>query len=504
MTNTISSAETRAAADEPALIAAVLPYARAQICSEGTGLMTTGGQADCFYFVEEGTLEVSYAAGQTPIVVALIGAGAFFGEIGFFDQLTRTRNVRALTETRLRCFDQAGMARLRSDDPSLYARFLEYVLRSVCGRFRQILADRGPLTAYAAMLTTGREHFKGLQQLPPDLLGSSGWLQINQELEAFKARIFDVAYRIQAEHGPDISPGLKAEGESVLDELFSRLCDAADFLEAQEHSELLWGYIFKELFPYLVRSRIFERAYYKPKGYAGDFFTIELIYRNQPDGDGKLGRLVDGFLLAEVPSRAVRGRRHLLHHNLDRLCRQRLDGNEKIRIMNLACGPCRELFDLITQQGYDHRIDALCIDIDAEALQFASQQISTQPHSASVRFMNENVIKWAIGRVKQDFGRQDIIYSSGLCDYLDRRIISAMIKRCHDHLKPGGALIIGNFAPTNPYRFLMDHLMYWRLIYRDARQLRDLFTDSPFGENVEILAEPEGVNLFAVATRPAG
>jgi extracellular factor (EF) 3-hydroxypalmitic acid methyl ester biosynthesis protein len=503
MENQVPLVEDATAIDEKALVAAVTPYAAHLICAEGSELIATGERAECFYFVEEGSLEVSYTAQQTSIVVALIGAGAFFGEIGFFDQLSRTRNVKALTETRLRLFDEPCMARIRSDNPLLYARFLEHVLRSVCGQFRRVLSDRGPLTAYAAMLSTGKEHFKGLRQLPPDLLGASGWLQINQELETFKARIFDVAYRIQGEQTAELSPELKTQGESVLNELFSKLCDAAQFIETQESSELLWGYVFKEMFPYLVRSRIFERAYYKPKGYAGDFYTIELIYRNQPEGDGKLGRLIDGFLLQEVPSRAVRGRRNLLHHYLDRLCRERLDGHGKIRIMNLACGPCRELFDLITHSGYDARIDALCVDIDDEALQFANQQINTLDHNATVRFMNENVIKWAIGRVKQDFGPQDIIYSSGLCDYLDERVIRALIQRCYDHLKPGGAMIIGNFAPTNPYRFLMDHLMYWRLIYRDAGQLRDLFSGTPFGEHVEIMAEPEGVNLFAVARRPS-
>ncbi|MDA8137261.1 MAG: cyclic nucleotide-binding domain-containing protein [Desulfobacteraceae bacterium] len=490
------------AGDESTLIAGVLPFGEPLICAQGTDLITMGDEAQCFYFVEEGTLEVSYTAQNTSIVVALIGAGSFFGEIGFFDQLTRTRGVKAVAETRLRRFAKIHLDRMAADAPPLYARFLEYVLRSVCGRFRQILADRGPLTAYAAMLSTGKEHFKGLQPLPPDLLGSSGWQQINQELEAFKARIFDVAYRLQAERGPDISPPLHQEGLAVLNDLFSKLCGAAAFIEAQEGSELLWGYVFKELFPYLVRSRIFERAYYKPKGYAGDFMTIEMIYRNQPNGDGKLGRLIDGFLLEEVPSRAVRGRRRLLHQTLDQICRQRLPGDAKIRILNLACGPSRELFDLLGEGGYSERVEALCVDIDDEALQFASLQAGAFRHGARVRFMNENVIKWAIGRIKQDFGPQDIIYSSGLCDYLEPRVITAMIRRCFDHLKPGGVLIIGNFAPTNPYRFLMDHLMYWRLIYRTSNELRGLFDGSPFGSQVEVMAEPEGVNLFAVARRP--
>lgn len=499
---TLQSADTSFSFEDQELVKKVLPYGELQQCSYGTDLISMGAAAECFYYVEEGTLEVSYTSNQTPIVVALIGPGSFFGEIGFFDQLTRTRNIKTTDEVRLRIFDQQTMARLRSDNLDLYARFLEYVLRSVCARFRQVLSDRGPLTAYAAALSTGKEHFKGMQQLPADLLGSSGWQQINQELEAFKARMFDVGYRLQGEAGLEISPKLKDEGETILNSFFEKMRAAAALLQDKGGDDLIWGYVFKEVFPYLVRSRFFERAYYKPKGYAGDYYMIELIYRNQAEGDGKLGHLIDGWLLEQVPARAVRGRRRLLHGMLDRLCRERLEEVDSIHIMNLACGPCRELFDLIGQGGYSEKINALCIDIDAEALQYANQQVNTFDHRAALRFMRENVIKWAIGRIKQDFGPQDIIYSSGLCDYLDQRVIAALIRRCYEHLKPGGALIIGNFAPANPDRLLMDQLMYWRLIYRDEAQLSALFDDSPFRGKVEIVSEEEGVNLFAVARRP--
>jgi extracellular factor (EF) 3-hydroxypalmitic acid methyl ester biosynthesis protein len=500
---TAHAPETSASAEDRKIIEAVVPYGESRTYAPETDLISMGAPAACFFYVEKGTLEVSYTAQQTPIVVALIGPGSLFGEIGFFDQLSRTRNIKAVEDVRLRLFDNGTMARLQADDLTLYARFLEVILRTVCGRFRQVLSERGPLTAYAASLTTGKEHFKGMQQLPADLLGSSGWQQINRQLEDFKANMFDIAYRLQGEPGPEISYQLKREGEALLDALFEQLRAAKALMQEKTHADLIWGYVFKELFPYLVRSRFFERAYYKPKGYAGDFFMIELIYRNQPEGDGKLGSLVDGWLLNQIPARAVRGRRRLLQQELDRLCRQRLATDASINIMNLACGPCRELLDLIAHGGYSEKINALCIDIDAEALQFASQQASRFDHRAALRFMCENVIKWALGRSQQNFDPQDIIYSSGLCDYLDRRLVLSLIQSCYEHLKPGGALIIGNFAPANPDRLIMDHLFYWRLIYRDDAELRSLFSDSPFGDQVEILSEKEGVNLFALARRTA-
>ena len=60
---------------------------------------------------------------------------------------------------------------------------------------------------------------------------------------------------------------------------------------------------------------------------------------------------------------------------------------------------------------------------------------------------------------------------------------------------------MGNFAPTNPDRLFMDHLLYWRLIYRDEAELKAVFNESAFGGALEIVAEEEGINLFVVAQR---
>jgi hypothetical protein len=48
----------------------------------------------------------------------------------------------------------------------------------------------------------------------------------------------------------------------------------------------------------------------------------------------------------------------------------------------------------------------------------------------------------------------------------------------------------------------MDHIVSWRLIYRDETELRELFAETPFGRNIDLLSEEQQVNLFAVATKP--
>jgi extracellular factor (EF) 3-hydroxypalmitic acid methyl ester biosynthesis protein len=482
------------------IIRIVLPFAEISSCEKGQELIDTGDHAHCFYYVEKGTFEVSYTAHKTPIVVALIGAGNIFGEIGFFDRMTRTRNIRAVEQARVRVFNRQVMNAIRSRDPGIFADFMEFLLQSVCYRFRQILTDRGPLSAYAASLSTGKEQFQGLQPLPADLLGSSGWQNVNRQLEDFKAVLFDISYRLQKDEDEAIPSDLLAEGEAAL-ETFKIQVRQYDKGMPSEYIPMMWGYVFKELFPYFMRSRLAERAYYKPKGYAGDFKMMEQIYRMTPDGDGKLGRLIDGWLLKQIPPQAVRNRRVLLRRLLDRLCRERLHQERPLHIMNLACGPSRELFDLLADCDYSQYLNVLCIDIDSEALQFANQHVNTVPHQASVRFMHENVIKWALGRAKHDLGHQDIIYSSGLCDYLDRRLMISLIESCYGQLTAGGVLVVGNFTPANPDRQFMDNIMYWRLIHRDEHEMRQLFAASSFGDQVELITEPEGVNLFAIATK---
>ena len=492
---------TQLSAQDADLLHQVLPYAAVRSCRAEETLLDTGAEADCFYYVEQGQFRVSYMARKTPIVVASIGETKFIGEIGYFDRKTRTRDIQAVVDARLRVFDRQVMARLQDERPDLFGAFLAFVLRSVCARFRRVLEDRGPLAAYAASLSTGREVFQGLQPIPADLLGSTVFRGISQQLEQFKADMFDVTYHLQKEVGTAPQSDLRARGEAILDDLKARIRVQGQAIDDHAAGDLIWGYIFKEVFPYLMRSRFAERAYYKPKGYAGDYNTIELIYRNRAEGDGRLGCLVDGWVLNQTPARAVRARRRLLHHLLDQQCDARKAQAPPIRIMNLACGPARELCDLFADNPLSEMIEAVCVDIDAEALQFADQCLRDTRHQARVHFMTMNVIKWAVGRTQHAFQPQDIIYSSGLCDYLDDRLVLALIKRCHDQLKPGGVLIIGNFSTANPDRHFMDRLLYWRLLHRDRDDIIRLFGQTPFGPDVEIVAEEQGVNLFALARR---
>ncbi|HBD08288.1 MAG TPA: hypothetical protein DCZ69_08500 [Syntrophobacteraceae bacterium] len=465
-------------------------------------IVIKGTDSRCLYYVQEGTVEVFHSLRDTKIVVALIGAGNFFGEIGFFDGISRIRDIRTIEDSIIRVFDHSSLEKHQQEDPRLYSKFVTFMARSICSKFRRVLEEREPLTAYAASLSTGRRSYEESKPLPERLLQTTEWSSIHKIVEGAKARFFDLSYQLQQDSAPEIPASLQLQCNAILDEFNDQLQDFQDQnLAKPDVEEYAWGYVFKEIFPYFMRSRFAERAYYKPKGYAGDHLMMEMIYRNQPEGDGKLGTLTDSWCLNSAASKAVRGRRKLLGKQLESISRQKLAHGRPIRIMNLACGSNRELFDFLQHCDYTEMIEATCVDADAHALEYTDQQVNVFPHQATIRLMNDNVVRWAVGGIRHQYGPQDIIYSAGLTDYLDRRLFQALIARCYEHLNPDGVLIIGNFTPQNHNRVFMDRILHWKLLYRNSADLEELFAASPFGHSSMILAEEQGVNLFAVATR---
>jgi len=489
--------------DQDGLLNDILPYARTCTFHPGETIMSADNDPQAFYYVKKGGVEVSYTGqNETRITVALIGEREFFGEIGFFDGETRVRDIRATGEVELAIFNAETMNLLRREVPARYIDFLIFITQKICRKFRRIAGEREPVVSYAELLSTKRSSiYTESRPLPPSLLHSDGWHTISSRTERFKAEMFDLSHKMQkneAEGAPDAR--VEQRCIDLLDELNTSLADFKGVMQGSGYEEVMWGYVFKELYPYLMRSRFAERAYFKPKGYAGDFLMMEHIYANTPKGDGRLGEIIDTFCLQRPGSLAIHGRRRLLAEHLAAISEQNARAGKVTRIMNLACGPNRELFDFLADCPYSELIEALCVDIDPEALQYTNQFVNIFPHRASIRLMSENVIKWSLGRVSHQLGRMDIIYSAGLCDYLDAKLFRALIRQCHNHLNPGGTLILGNFT-SYPDSLFLDKLLKWELIYRNQEDLREIFAPTPFGDRVEVIAEQANVNLFAVACR---
>ena len=86
--------------------------------------------------------------------------------------------------------------------------------------------------------------------------------------------------------------------------------------------------------------------------------------------------------------------------------------------------------------------------------------------------------------------------------YLNDRVIKALNTYLYDRLRPGGLLVVGNFAPNMPVRNFIEHFLEWFLIYRNANQLAALAPQQASPADCRVAAEPTGTNIFLEVRKP--
>jgi len=132
---------------DPSLLSQVImemaPYTKTLSFKQGDDLNIKDDTSIALYYVDQGSVEVSYFLNDTKITVAVIGNNSFFGEIGYFDGVSRIRDIRAVSDTVVRIFYRDHMETLRDNDPELYGRFITLITQSICLKFRDILHDIG-------------------------------------------------------------------------------------------------------------------------------------------------------------------------------------------------------------------------------------------------------------------------------------------------------------------------------------------------------------------------
>jgi hypothetical protein len=100
------------------------------------------------------------------------------------------------------------------------------------------------------------------------------------------------------------------------------------------------------------------------------------------------------------------------------------------------------------------------------------EEVARQHPGGLVHPVCDNVRSIVLGR--SVFEPQDLIYSAGLYDYLSQNVAQRLTRRLFEMLRPGGRLVIANFALSTPDAGYLEAFMDWWLVYRDEAQMRDL------------------------------
>lgn len=272
-----------------------------------------------------------------------------------------------------------------------------------------------------------------------------------------------------------------------------------EYSSEEEKIYKLKRFFIRKLRKYFLHGHYITWSLKKPYGYAGDFQIIDDIYINKPTSSG-FERLWDNYFLRMGPSIATRNRKE----DFKRIIKRIVYGTKSkpVRIMDLGSGPCRDLKELIEEDRcIATNVIFDCYDFDEHAIAYA-QKLLNNP--ANIHFYNKNALRMALKKdIRSEIKtRYDLIFSTGLFDYLDERVAVKLVANLKKLLKENGWLCVSNYREkaANPWAHLMEWVAEWNLIYRSEDELIKIFTDAGFNKSdLTLNYEPLKIMQYCLA-----
>lgn len=246
------------------------------------------------------------------------------------------------------------------------------------------------------------------------------------------------------------------------------------------------------------RSPFISRRQTWPRGYPGDFETIEYLIRQINQATPGTGEYWLEYLALNSPiaqqhrNKVVRQAREILS-----VC-QAATPEHPARILIIAAGSSPDLQSI---QPMIENCPAQFVlnDADENAMEFSLNKLDRIRDKITP--VVGNVL--AVQKKLAAHGPFDLVVAGGLFDYLDERQVTLLLRTIWSRLlKPDGRLFFTNISTFNPYRTWIEYLANWRLIERTQADIQHLVADACGSEaRVQLLKDPTEITWLVAVDR---
>lgn len=229
----------------------------------------------------------------------------------------------------------------------------------------------------------------------------------------------------------------------------------------------------------------------KPLGYAGDYITMIYIYEyceRKYLGNSSYEKIINNYTCNIPISCSNIKRKEFFKRKI--LETMSLKDIPIPRVLNVGCGPARELIELLEDGAINRTLIFDCLDFEKRALDYVCKNLSKIENKnrefLHIRFINKNIIDLVKNKNLEEIHKwgYDLIYCAGVFDYLSNRISFKLIETLYSLLESGGFLIICNADNDNAsHRSYYEMLGDWKFNHRTRPEMLK------WTENIENMAE---------------
>ncbi len=317
---------------------------------------------------------------------------------------------------------------------------------------------------------------------------------MNSKVESWKSKLDEVCESLKGSTSIDLTK---------MNELESQIMDVSNFMlsneenlnpEALKKEQLKFRTYTDDIF---MNSHLYKRARTWPRGYAGDYETLEKIYHATPVKNEGVGMYLDNYFITRELARGVRERKRVLSKVLISEFEKR---EKKQKVLNIACGSSREIFD-IGKKMNNYEADFTFLDYDKDAVNYSRLLLFNEGIDVrNFKFMKYNALNLVSEtETEAEFGKKDIIYSAGLFDYIKTDVLIKMISSLYNLLEDGGVLIAPFKDKENYNTFDYHYLVDWSYFYqRTIDEVKDILVEATNTEVEIINTKSPAINFFLI------
>ncbi len=269
----------------------------------------------------------------------------------------------------------------------------------------------------------------------------------------------------------------KKEIFDKLDEFFDRIWKIVENFEKDKY--IIHQSYYQEALGYLLLELIEtnRHVYQKPFGYSGDYIMMNYIYdyngNTRYPGDSSYEKLINNYTCNIPISCSVVERKNFLKEEILKIMERKV----KAKILNVACGPARELIELLKEGKITKPIVFKLLDFEKKALDYVNREINRVEYKKrqflSIEYICRDITSIIRDReFREDLREQDLIYATGLFDYLSERMAPRLTRELYQLLADEGKLIICNASlENNTHRAYYELLGGWNIIHRTEKEI---------------------------------
>lgn len=227
-----------------------------------------------------------------------------------------------------------------------------------------------------------------------------------------------------------------------------------------------------------------ERAFSKPRGYAGDAVMLDYIYRPRPLHLGEVGEAVNFMTTGVSAAQSNIWRRDHLGTEISKTVRHARGPHPFGRERSPARARYRQEHDARS------RFRDRCVGSGSRVPRGSRQRKSRLQRHAIKQLDFASVQTARFREVRPHLFRRT---------FLPTKTASSLINRILEMLAPDGRLVIGNYAPENYGRGYMEGMMGWSLLYRNESDMEQLLNPATFREKRIYRDDPGNVVYLEVS-----